>query len=151
VADRDDRSNVLRLIAVFRLLKAAALVVIAANAPRLLNPATHERLAHLPYLSHHDVLHRMVGALLHLPAQRVQELAIALIAYAMLFTVEGIGLWMGKVWAEYLTIIATASFIPFEVYEVMQRMSAVRAGVLVINIAIVIYLVLRRLHARRSL
>src|SRR5436190_17054253 len=116
MADRD-RSTVVRLIAVFRLLKAAALVVLAVNAPRLLNPAMHERLAHLPYVSRHDVLHRLIASVLHLSPQHVAELVIAMVAYALLFTVEGIGLWMGKVWAEYLTIVATASFIPFEIYE----------------------------------
>ena len=150
MADRD-RSKVIRLIAVFRLLKALALVVLAVNAPRLLNPATHERLVHLPYVSHHDALHRLVASVLHLSPQRVPGLVIAMIAYALLFTVEGIGLWMGKVWAEYLTIVATASFIPFEIYEVMKRVSAARVSALGINIVIVIYLVLRRLHARRSL
>ncbi|MEA2568970.1 MAG: hypothetical protein QOI24_971 [Acidobacteriota bacterium] len=150
MADRD-RNTFVRLIAVFRLLKAAALVVLAVNAPRLLSPAMHERLAHLLNVSRHDVLHRLIASVLHLSPQRVEELAIAMIAYALLFTVEGIGLWMGKVWAEYLTIVATASFIPFEIYEVMKRVSAARVSALVINIVIVIYLVLHRLHARRSL
>ena len=150
MADRD-RSGVVRLIAVFRLLKAAALVVLAVNAPRLLHPAMHEWLAHLPYVSRHDVLHRLVVAVLHLPPRRVEELVIAMVAYALLFTIEGIGLWMGKVWAEHLTIVATASFIPFEIYEVMKRVSAARVSALVINIVIVIYLVLHRLRARRSL
>jgi uncharacterized membrane protein (DUF2068 family) len=64
-----------------------------------------------------------------------------------LFSVEGIGLLTRKVWAEWLTIIITTSFIPLEVYEMVHKSSAIKAVVLVANILIVIYLVARRIHA----
>ena len=57
--------------------------------------------------------------------------------------VEGSGLWLGKRWGEWLTIVATTSFIPFEIYELMERATAVRAAFLAANLAIVIYLIWR--------
>jgi tetratricopeptide (TPR) repeat protein len=79
-----------------------------------------------------------------LPPHRIQEGAIVLFLYAALYTTETFGLWFRKPWGEWLTIIATTSFIPFEVYEVAHKMTIVRVSVLVLNIAIVIFLLYRR-------
>lgn len=61
-------------------------------------------------------------------------------AYAILNLVEAYGLHRRLRWAEWLTVIATGLLIPFEVYEVWHRLTPVRVGVLVLNIAIVVYL-----------
>src|SRR5207237_175101 len=72
--------------------------------------------------------------------------------YSALLLTEGIGLWLERRWAEYLTVIATASFIPLELYELTRRLNYIRVGVLVINVAILWYLVrtLRRQRAPKS-
>jgi len=62
-------------------------------------------------------------------------------AYATLYTVEGVGLWLRKRWAEYLTTIATASLIPFELWELTQGATPIKIGALLVNVAIVAYLV----------
>jgi uncharacterized membrane protein (DUF2068 family) len=63
--------------------------------------------------------------------------------YATLFIVEGVGLWMARRWAEYLTIIATSSFVPFEVYELFRHVTWPRTVTLVINLLVVAYLVVK--------
>src|SRR5438477_12138563 len=95
-----------------------------------------EFVASLPFQHEHGLVARFTARLLRLPPQRMHVLAIAFIAYAALFTVEGIGLLMRRVWAEWLTIIATASFIPFEVVEVVRRVTAIRLSAVLINLAI---------------
>ncbi len=70
--------------------------------------------------------------------------------YAAVFAVEGVGLWMQKRWAEWLTTIITASLIPLELWELIHKPSIGAALVLVANILIVGYLVLARLHAPAS-
>jgi len=152
---RRESNGIIRLIAAFRFLKAIALILLAFNALKLLNPSTSARLAHwaeqFPYVTQHAALHRTLASLFHLPRQRVEVAAIAMVAYAALFLTEGVGLWLGRVWAEYLTIVATASFIPFEIYELVRKVSVPRLSALVINVAILGYLVLRRWRRRRSL
>ncbi len=66
--------------------------------------------------------------------------------------IEGIGLILEYDWAGYLVVVATGSLIPFEIYEIVQKHSAVRIGILIVNIAIVIYLIveLRKHHAARK-
>ncbi|MGA7416521.1 MAG: DUF2127 domain-containing protein [Acidimicrobiales bacterium] len=68
------------------------------------------------------------------------ELGIVLAVYAALEATEMVGLWMAKRWAEYLTLVATTLFVPFEVYEIVQGVSAFKVITLVINVAIVVYL-----------
>jgi uncharacterized membrane protein (DUF2068 family) len=134
----------LRLIGAFKLLKALLLAGVALGAFNLLNPATAEhadRLASMfawrfgpqAMFSVHYRLTHLENA--HLPA-------VALIAclYGLLFAVEGVGLWMGKRWAEYLTLVATSSLVPFEIYELVQRVSWPRVATLVVNLLVVGYL-----------
>jgi uncharacterized membrane protein (DUF2068 family) len=70
-------------------------------------------------------------------------------AYAALFVIEGVGLIMKARWAEWLTVIATASFVPLEVYEIVRHPRPLRAAVFVVNVVIVGYLV-ARLRRERS-
>jgi uncharacterized membrane protein (DUF2068 family) len=61
-------------------------------------------------------------------------------AYALLNLLEAYGLHRRLRWAEWLTVLATGLLIPFELYEVWHRFTTVGVGVLVLNVAIVIYL-----------
>ena len=64
--------------------------------------------------------------------------------------VEGFGLWLDQLWAEYLTVVVTTLLIPFELYEFVHRPSIWKAGGIAINVLIVVYLaaLLRRRLAR---
>jgi uncharacterized membrane protein (DUF2068 family) len=71
-------------------------------------------------------------------------LIITSAAYFVLELVEAIGLWHEKRWAEYLTVVATAGLMPFEIFSLMSKVTVIRVGALVINIAIVIWLAWRK-------
>jgi uncharacterized membrane protein (DUF2068 family) len=68
-------------------------------------------------------------------------IAAGAMLYGILECVEGIGLVRRKRWAEYLVLVATVVFLPLEVDELIRRASVVKAGILLLNIAIVVYLV----------
>jgi uncharacterized membrane protein (DUF2068 family) len=77
--------------------------------------------------------------------------AIALLAYALIEIVEGVGLWMTRRWAEYLTVVATAAFLPLEIYELTEKVSWIKIGTLVLNILAVLYILLsKRLFGLRG-
>jgi uncharacterized membrane protein (DUF2068 family) len=63
--------------------------------------------------------------------------------YAGLFLTEGIGLWLEKRWAEWFTVIVTSSLVPIEICRISHRATPVQMAVLLINVAIVPYLVYR--------
>lgn len=120
----------LRLIAAFRMAKAALLI---AAGIELLRPL------HIPeWVARFPQVMSFVWKLED--PHRKHLLAAAAFAYAALFITEGTGLWLEKKWAEYLTLVATASFLPFEIYEAVKKVTVLRVSVLVINAAIVIYL-----------
>jgi uncharacterized membrane protein (DUF2068 family) len=72
-------------------------------------------------------------------------------AYAGVAVVEGVGLLLEQTWAEYLTLILSLSFLPWELYEMIRRSSPWYLGIIGINLAIVVYLLwfLRDLHAKQ--
>jgi uncharacterized membrane protein (DUF2068 family) len=81
-----------------------------------------------------------MGALSALGPRRFVVIGVIALGYAALFAVEGVGLWRRKHWAEWLTVIATGSLIPIELYELARHASALKLGVLLANVVIVIYL-----------
>jgi uncharacterized membrane protein (DUF2068 family) len=92
-------------------------------------------------------LRRIVERLHHVTTNEVKIFAFAAVSYGVLELVEGVGLWLDKLWAEYLTVIATSLLIPLEVYELVRKPSMWKAIGIAVNVLIVIYLA-RRLHRR---
>lgn len=76
---------------------------------------------------------------------------VAVLGYAALQLTEAVGLWLSRRWGEYLTVVATSAFLPLEIYELSERITPVRIGALIINIAAVIYLIVtKRLFGTRG-
>ena len=137
----------LRVIAVFKLLKAALLVAVGLSSIELLRPAiaasAQAWLETLATSIDRRWAHQLIAWISGLRPGRLEVIAIGAFLYAALFIVEGTGLWLAKRWAEYLTVIATMSFVPFEAYELVRRFSAPRVAALMMNLAVVAYLIYR--------
>jgi uncharacterized membrane protein (DUF2068 family) len=92
-----------------------------------------------------DIHNRYVAALLRkaglIDGRQLKHLAGLTIGYGAIFVTEGIGLLFKKRWAEYLTMLVTLSFVPLEVSELWKHFTALKLALLVINIAIVVYLI----------
>jgi len=69
--------------------------------------------------------------------------------YAGLDLIEGIGLVLEKTWAEFLTLAITASFLPWEIFEVLRRVTAIRIGLLTVNALVVVYLLKLIMNRKR--
>ena len=139
------RFGVLRTIALYKLLKVLLLLAVAYGELRLSDASLAAKLLTWASARPFGLEHRVVTQLLEwfsgLSASRVHALRMVTLAYAAVFAVEGVGLWMQKRWAEWLTTVITASLIPLEVWELFQRPTIGKAVVLVANIAIVGYLI----------
>lgn len=139
--------TVLRTVAVFKLLKAAALILTGIGILKLLHKDVATTLQHWVAVVGFDPGHRFVGEAIErataMPHQRILDLGIVSFIYAGLFITEGVGLWRMKRWAEWFTVIITGSLVPIEVYEIVHRPTALRIAVLLINVAVVIYLLWR--------
>ena len=142
----------LRYIAAFKLFKGLALLALGIGALKLLHKDVAEVAAH--WLDHMRVdpdnrfIHRLLEKLSLLDDRKLKELSAGTFFYSALLLTEGVGLWLAKRWAEYLTIIATSSLIPLELYALAERVSFTRIAFLLINIAVVAYL-WNDVHPRR--
>jgi uncharacterized membrane protein (DUF2068 family) len=151
---RKDRG--LRLIALFKFAKTLLLIAVGLGALQLLDPDTAARAQRwataLATSSDRRLVQHLLAQAMGLSPGRLEVLALGAFLYAGLFTTEGLGLWLGRRWAEYLTVVATASFVPIEIFEILQRFDLLRVGALVMNLAVVAYLVyrLRRASSERS-
>ena len=82
---------------------------------------------------------------------RLRELSVAIFCYAGLDIIEGTGLALEKTWAEYLTLILTACFLPWEIFEIIRHITWLKVVLLLLNVAVVIYLIFHvqgRIRAR---
>jgi len=142
--------RVLRIIAVFKFFKALLLLAVGLGAVELLNPEIADHARHWVNMLAASSDRRAVQYLLSLAsglnAERLQVLGIGAFLYAGLYSTEGVGLWLGKRWAEYLTVVASLLFVPLEVIELVQRVTPPRVTALVVNLVVVAFLFL---HLRR--
>lgn len=85
----------------------------------------------------------LLAHLLRINDRRLRLLGIGLFIYAVLYTVEGVGLFLKARWAEWLTIVATCLLVPVELYELVQKVTGLRVAVLLFNLGVVAYLLWR--------
>jgi uncharacterized membrane protein (DUF2068 family) len=139
--------KLVRLIALFKLLKAALLIGVGIGALKMFHKDVTSVLQHWVSLLGLDPGNRYVDLALqkasNLSPNKIRGLGIGSFLYAGLFLTEGVGLCLMRRWAEWLTVIITGSFVPVEVYHIYHRPTPIKILVLIINLAIVGYLLYR--------
>lgn len=139
------RFGVLRTIALYKIVKVLLLLAVAYGELRLRDASLAAKLLSWAQARPYGLEHRVVTQLLEwfsgLSVSRIHALRMVTLAYAAVFAVEGVGLWMQKRWAEWLTVIITASLIPLEAWEIFYRPTIGKVLILLANVAVVAYLV----------
>lgn len=144
MAERSDR--VLLAIAIFKLVKALGLIVIGVITLLAIDNGASDFVRWLSHLRIdptnryvHGALRSLMGASTH----TLEAMSAGTFVYAAVFLVEGTGLLFRKRWAEYLTAVVTASFIPFEIYEAVHRLTVVKPIAIAVNVAVLVYLIVK--------
>jgi uncharacterized membrane protein (DUF2068 family) len=139
-----DRNRWLIAIGVLKLLKAVLFVSMGFGVIRLLHRDIAEVLLRATLALRFDPENRFVNVVLEkasmLTTHRLKEISIAIFLYAVLDVIEGIGLVLEKAWAEYFTLILTGSFLPWEFYEIIRRVTVFKIVLTVLNLLVFIYL-----------
>jgi uncharacterized membrane protein (DUF2068 family) len=137
----------LLVIAVFKFLKGAVLLALAFGALSLLHKDVALEFEHWLDQLRIDPDNEFIGALLRklqlVHTKELKEISALGAGYAALFLTEGTGLLFRKRWAEWLTIVATSSLMPLEVYELIKEFTVVRLLVVLVNAAVVLFLIYR--------
>jgi uncharacterized membrane protein (DUF2068 family) len=134
-------------IAVFKIVKGVVLIVAAVGIVSMFGKDAGEIVTYRISQLGVDPGNKHFGNLLY-KVGWASDTDVALVSlgtfvYASLFLIEGIGLWLQKSWAEYFTVVVTGSFIPIEVYEIIDKFSIFKTIVIILNVATVIYLIVR--------
>jgi uncharacterized membrane protein (DUF2068 family) len=139
------RNRGLVLIAVFKWINALLLAAVALGLLKLLHQDVGEVAENFIRSIRVDPDNKFLSSILAklsgIDDPKLQALSGVSFGYCALFMVEGTGLYFEKRWAEFLTIIATASLLPVEVYELVQKVDALKISVLIFNILILLFLV----------
>jgi uncharacterized membrane protein (DUF2068 family) len=94
---------------------------------------------------------RELNKIFSLHSGTLRGVGIALLGYAALEGIEGVGLWLTKRWAEYLTFLATTILLAPEIYEIVHRGTVLKVSGFLINLAVVFYLLFaKRLFGLRG-
>ena len=137
----------LLLIALFKLIKGILLLAVGIGALKLLHRDVAQTVAHWVDILRVDpdnrLIHGLLSRVLSVTPAQLRAASAGTFVYAGLLLTEGLGLLFRKRWAEYFTIITTAGLIPIELYELSRRVTTAKVAVLIINVAIVAYLVRR--------
>ena len=139
------RDIIIRLIGLLKLVKAAMLVALGLGALSMrhehswLNTWVHAVAAD----AHGRYVAQLLAKVTSFRVHELVEIGVGSLVYAAVFTTEGVGLLLRKAWAEVMTVFITISFIPLEIYELVEHRSWAKVAVIIFNIAVVIYLVLR--------
>ncbi|WP_084729948.1 DUF2127 domain-containing protein [Streptacidiphilus neutrinimicus] len=155
---------ILRLLAVERLVRGVFIVLVAWAVWKFSNSQTSVQQLFDDNLTlfrpiaqhfHYDLDHSPIVDTIQKTFQyRHSTLLItaaALLAYALIEIVEAFGLWAAKRWAEYLTVVATAAFLPLEIMELTHKVSGFKIGTLALNVLAVLYILLaKRLFGLRG-
>jgi uncharacterized membrane protein (DUF2068 family) len=141
------------LIGLFKLLKGLLLVAAGIGAVRFLHKDLAASVNHWVDVLRIDpenrFIHPILAKIFAVSPKQLRELSVGTFIYAAVLLTEGVGLLLRQHWAEYFTIISTGIFIPLEVYELARHFTAVKVLVLLINVAIVVYLIVQLRRERR--
>lgn len=132
-------------IGLFKLGKALLFFSLGVGAIHLLHKDLGDEVLRLAKELKFDPESKLVALLLEkvdlIDEHRLRLISLGTFAYSVLALTEGIGLMLEKVWAEYLTLFLTVSFLPWELYELWHHLNWFRLSLLLINLAVLWYLV----------
>jgi uncharacterized membrane protein (DUF2068 family) len=152
----DKKDRAVRAIAVFKLCKGLLLLALASDALAILQSGYPIATMMVDWINalrfdpDNKHLQTFLEGVIQLSDRQIKALSSGAFVYAGLFLTEGVGLWLEKIWAHTLTIIVTTSFIPLEIFELTKKFSAAKLVTIGLNVAVVIYLLIRRKMEKKS-
>lgn len=132
------------LIAAFKCAQALLFIAIGLGARHMLHKDVGDELAALADHLRFNPESRFVNFVLDkaslLNDPLLRRIGFVAFSYAGLGLAEGIGLYLEKAWGEYMTLLITVSFLPWECIEVVRRLTWIRVSLLTVNAMVFFYL-----------
>jgi uncharacterized membrane protein (DUF2068 family) len=132
------------LIAGYKFLLALLFIAIGVGALHLLHKDIDDVLTQLAQILRFNPESRFVNFLADkaslLDDPLLRRIGVLAFCYAGVSAAEGVGLYLEHAWGEYLTLIITASFLPWEIFEIFHHLTWMKVGILIVNFLIFLYL-----------
>jgi uncharacterized membrane protein (DUF2068 family) len=139
------RQRGLLLVGLYKVFEAILTAALGVEALHLVHHDIGDVVLRVTDALRIDPESRVVGMLLDradlIGGHQLREFSLITFAYAALHLVEGTGLVLEKTWAEYFTVVLTTMGLPWESYELIRRFTWPRVGLLLVNLAVLFYLV----------
>jgi uncharacterized membrane protein (DUF2068 family) len=155
-SSRHEHRRGLLLIGLFKLTKAVLSVALGVGALKLLHHDVTSVVLHIADTLKIDPESHLIGLLMIkadlISATELRRFSVITFSYAAVCLVEGTGLMLEKRWAEYFTVTLTALALPLECFELYKEFTLPRITLLLVNLAVLAYLVwlLRRERRRKT-
>lgn len=144
----------LRAIALFEALKGAIVLIVGFGLLSFLGGKAEAFAGHLVGRLHlnpaNHYPHVFIQAMTDLNNTRLWLIAGIAALYTSVRFVEAYGLWHGRRWAEWFAALSGAVYVPVELYELVHRASWLKFGALLLNLAVVAYMVWLLTESRRK-
>jgi uncharacterized membrane protein (DUF2068 family) len=132
------------LIAAYKFTQAILFLLIGVGARHLLHKDVGDVLAdladHLRFNPESRIINFILDKASLVNDPLLRRIGLVAFSYSALSMAEGIGLYLERAWGEYLTLAITASFLPWEIYEIFLRQTYIRFGLLAANLMVFLYL-----------
>jgi uncharacterized membrane protein (DUF2068 family) len=143
-APANNHSRGLLVVGLFKLTKAVFFAAVGAGALHLVDKNVAEVLRHileaLRVGPESHIVEFLVSKATLINSHQLREAGTLSFLYSAVCVVEGTGLVLRKRWAEYFTVALTAMGLPWESYELMNKFSMYKVALLLINLAVLLYL-----------
>jgi uncharacterized membrane protein (DUF2068 family) len=142
-----ERHWTIHIISGWKILKSLVLIVVGIKLLTLLDRDVAEWFS--AFIARHNIdaenryVHSIMEKLAGVDNNKLMLFSAGSFLLSGLEFTEGIGLWFEKRWAEFLTAVATAVFVPVELYEIYERFTWIRVLILIVNLFVIWYLVTR--------
>lgn len=144
VEERKKHNKLLVLIALYKGALSALFALVGVGAMRLLHQDIGDVIDNVREALHFSPESKLVNFLIDKSSivddKLLHRIGFFAFAYAAISLAEGIGLYLEKTWGEYLTLVITASFLPWELFEVFRRITWLRVALLIVNLLVLLYL-----------
>ena len=143
-AEHARHNSLLVLIAIYKMLQALLFIAVGVGALHLLHKDVSDVLSQFAAALRFNPESRFVNLVLDeatlLNDPLLRRIGLVAFSYAGVSLAEGVGLYLEKAWAEYLTLLITASFLPWEVLEIFRRLTWIRVSLFTVNALVFLYL-----------
>jgi uncharacterized membrane protein (DUF2068 family) len=146
----------LKVVAGLKILKSVALFGLSLGVFDLIHKDLTEIARHFVQIARISPENHYVGLMLEklglVKPEELRRIGELSALYACILMTEGLGLWFGAAWAEYVVVISSGVFVPEELLATWRHFSWLKLGVLILNAVILVYVVMlvwERFQSRR--